>query len=80
MKNKKFLWYNLNKLKKDAEYFNISILSLILMQCGFYLSYIKNTNLISSLVLGVIFSIFFIYALIIKKDFSIKEAIKNFLF
>lgn len=77
---KKFLWYNVNKLKEDVEYFNISILSLILIQCGFYLSYIKNTDLFSSLIFGIIFSLFFIYILIIKKTFSLKESIKNFLF
>lgn len=74
---KKFLWYNLEKLKNDLDYFIVSYISLILIQFNLYFSYFKNMNLVSSLIIGIVFSIFFIYISIMKKAFNYKKIIKN---
>lgn len=77
---KRFLWYNITKLRNDSEYFIVSYISLITIQLPLYFSYFKNKNLLSSLIFAIIFSIFFIYITIMKKNFKILESIKKVFF
>ncbi|MGL5477894.1 MAG: hypothetical protein ACRDCB_02430 [Clostridium sp.] len=72
---KKFLWFNITKLKTDSEYFVVSYIYVITAQVGFYSSFIGNKNLFYDLILGIISSIFFIYITFMKKDFKILDAI-----
>lgn len=74
---KKFLWYDLKKLRNDSEYFSVSYISLILIQLPLYSSYFKNKNLVSDLIFGIIASIFFIYLTFMKKNFKISEVFKS---
>lgn len=74
---KKFLWFNINKLKKDPEYFVVSYIFIITAQVAFYTSFIRNTDFFYDLIIGVICSIFFIYITFMKKEFKIIEAIKK---
>ena len=73
---KYFLWFNLDKIKKDPDYFLINFLFLILVQLVFYLptGQLKNLNIFS----GILTSIFFVYILFCKKEYSYKEVWKCF--
>lgn len=68
---KRFLWFNLDKIKKDPDYFLINFLFLILVQLAFYFptGRLKSVNILS----GVLTSIFFLYILLCKKEYTYKE-------
>lgn len=74
---KKFLWYDLKKLREDSKYFSVSYISLILIQLPLYHSFFKNKNLVTDLFFGIITSIFFIYLTFMKKNFKMSEVYKN---
>ncbi|MBY0756937.1 hypothetical protein K5V21_16065 [Clostridium sardiniense] len=77
---KKFLWYNIEKLKTDIDYFSVSYISLIFIQLPLYSSFFRNINLFSDLVLGIISSSFFLYMTFTKKDFTLIDVFKNLFF
>lgn len=72
----RFLWFNLKKIKKDPDYFLINFLFLVVVQMIFYfpIGRAGKTNISS----GIATSIFFLYILFCKKEFSYKEVWKCF--
>ena len=74
---KRFLWFNLYKLKSDVDYFLITFLFLILVQLSFYFP-LNGTINFKDLVGGVSTSVFFIYVLFCKKTFKVKDVWKCF--
>ncbi|ELC8424519.1 hypothetical protein QYB63_001081 [Clostridium perfringens] len=68
---KRFLWFNLEKIKTDPDYFLINFLFLILVQCVFYFPTGRARSV--SISSGILTSIFFVYILLCKKDFSYKD-------
>lgn len=73
---KRFLWFNLEKAKKDPDYFLMTFLFLIVVQMIFYFptGKLKGTDIIS----GALTSIFFLYILFSKKEFSWKNVLNCF--
>ncbi|EDT13262.1 hypothetical protein AC3_A0621 [Clostridium perfringens E str. JGS1987] len=69
---KRFLWFNLEKLKTDKEYFLVVFMFLIIIQLAFYFPLNKSLDF-SNIFLGFIFTLFFIYVTFCKKTFSYKE-------
>lgn len=68
---KRFLWFNLEKLKKDPDYFLMNSLFLIVVQMIFYFPTGKSQQV--SILSGITTSIFFLYTVICKKDFTYKD-------
>lgn len=68
---KRFLWFNLEKLKKDPDYFLMTSLFLIVVQMIFYFPTGKSQQV--SILSGITTSIFFLYTVICKKDFTYKD-------
>lgn len=73
---KYFLWFNLKKIKTDIDYCLLTFLFLILIQLAFYFPY--NPKKLYKLFFGLVFSVFFIYCLIVKKDFKLIDVWKKF--
>ncbi|MDD3223631.1 MAG: hypothetical protein PHX70_02810 [Clostridium sp.] len=71
---KRFLWFNIEKLKNDPDYFLMSYILIIFVQLGFW----TKIHDLSSIVFGSIFSILFLYLTFIKKDFTLKDIWKLF--
>lgn len=69
---KRFLWFNLEKLKNDADYFLITNLFLVITQLAFYFPLSKSFD-IKDLIGGGIFSIFHICILFFKKEFKYSD-------
>ena len=68
---KRFLWFNLEKLKKDPDYFLMTSLFLIVVQMIFYFPTGKSQQV--SILSGITTSIFFLYTIICKKEFTFKD-------
>ena len=68
---KRLLWFNLEKLKKDPDYFLMTSLFLIVVQMIFYFPTGKSQQV--SILSGITTSIFFLYTVICKKDFTYKD-------
>lgn len=76
---KRFLWFNIEKLRVDIEYFLVVYILLIFLQVAFYYPINKQME-ISHWVFGGITSILFIYISFMKKEFCSKDVLKLFLF
>ncbi|HHD2754316.1 TPA: hypothetical protein ACOTG0_003170 [Clostridium perfringens] len=74
---KRFLWFNIEKLKEDPDYFLVIFLFLIIIQLAFYFPLDKSQDF-GDIVLGISTSIFFIYTLFCKKKFTYKDVWKCF--
>lgn len=71
---KRFLWFNIKKMKNDPDYFLVSYILLIFVQLAFW---IKIHNL-SDIVFASVFSVLFLYLTFIKKNFTLKDIWKLF--
>lgn len=74
---KRFLWFNIEKLKEDPDYFLVIFLFLIIIQLAFYFPLDKSQDF-GDIVFGISTSIFFIYTLFCKKKFTYKDIWKCF--
>lgn len=70
----RFLWFNIDKLRDDSEYFLVTYMLTFFMQLALW-SKVKD---IGDIIFGCIFSIFFIYLTFMKKSFSLKDVWKLF--
>ena len=73
---KRFLWFNLEKLKKDPDYFLMTFLFLSVIQMVFYFPTGKSQQV--NIVSGIVTSVFFLYTLFCKKEFSYKNVLDCF--
>ncbi|WP_446898437.1 hypothetical protein ACSVC9_00480 [Clostridium sp. LBM24168] len=71
---KRFLWFNIEKLRNDAEYFLVTYILIIFIQLAFWF---KIENL-GDIIWGAVFSLFFLYLTFIKKNFTLKDVWKLF--
>lgn len=71
----RFLWFNVKKLRTDCDYFFISFLFLTLLQLIFYFP--PRGESLKLKIIGIIFSVFYIYIILIKKEFTLKDLWKS---
>ena len=69
---KRFLWFNLKKIKTDADYFLVVFILLIIIQLSVYFPLGKSFDFLD-LIYGGVDTIFFLYISFCKKDFSYKD-------
>lgn len=77
---KRFLWFNIDKIKNDSDYFLIVFMFLVLTQLSFYILPIKMEKeyKIYNLIPALVFSIFFLWTLFTKKSFNFKDVLNSF--
>jgi len=71
---KRVLWFNIEKMKKDPDYFLVSYILLISIQLAFW----TRIHNLSDIVFGSLFSVLFLYLTFIKKNFTLKDIWKLF--
>ena len=80
---KYFLWFKLDKLKTDIDYFLVTFLSISTYSLIKILSYIfdsnKNINF-SHISVDIIILIFWLWLVFVKKDFSFLKVISKLFF
>lgn len=73
---KRFLWFNLEKLRTDVEYFLVSYILVIIATITFLFP--KSEYKFGDAIFGGASFIFFIYLTSMKRDFSLKNVWKRF--
>ena len=71
----RFLWFNVKKLRTDCDYFLITFLFLTLVQVVCYFPINKLT--LKYIILGIIHSILYLYIILMKKEFTLKDLWKG---
>jgi hypothetical protein len=80
---KYFLWFNLNKLKTDIDYFLVTFLIVSMFILNTVLSYIYHTNKymnFSDIFIDIIILFFWLWLIFAKKDFSFWKVIAKLFF
>lgn len=73
---KYFLWFNLDKVKNDKDYFLLSYLSVIMAQLASWFPK-KGYLDFEDYIYGVVWGIFFIYLSFSRKNFKFKDAFRQ---